>query len=78
MAAIYRISRDAKHLAVLEKVVSERDFPTSRLGYYLNSKVGAPEAKQLAETWRKKREAEDAVAKKTAAEKKARQKPETD
>jgi tetratricopeptide (TPR) repeat protein len=78
IAALYRISRDAKHLAALEKVVSERDFPTSRLGYYLNSKVGTPEAKQLAERWRQKREAENAAAKKTAAEKKAQQKPETD
>ena len=58
--------------------MSERDLPCSRLGYYLNSKVATPEAKQLAQTWRTKREAEEATAKKAEAEKKARSKPKTD
>jgi tetratricopeptide (TPR) repeat protein len=78
IAALYRLSHDPKHLAALEKMVSERDLPSSRLGYYLNSKVGTPEAKQLAQTWSKKREAEEAAAKKAEAGKKARSKPETD
>ena len=59
-------------------MVAERDLPSSRLGYYLNSKVGTPEAKQLAQTWDTKREAEAAAAKKAEAEKKARSKPKTD
>ena len=78
IAALYRLSRDPKHLAALEKMVSERDLPSSRLGYYLNSKVGTPEAKQLAEYWRKKREAEEAAAKKTEAAKKPGSEPKTD
>ena len=51
--------------------MSERDLPSSRLGYYLNSKVGTPEAKQLAQTWNTKREAEQAAAKNSEAAKKA-------
>ncbi len=78
IAALYRLSRDPKHLAALEKLVSERDLPSSRLGYYLNSKVGTPEAKQLAQAWRQKREAEAAAAKKAEADKKAGSEPKTD
>ena len=79
MAALYRISKDPKHLAALEKAVSPSEgYLTYLLGNYLVSKVGTEPAKTLALKWQKQREAdqraEEQVRKKQAGEEKPKEK----
>jgi tetratricopeptide (TPR) repeat protein len=74
-AALYRLSKDPKHLTALENAVRPDDgFTSSVVGNYLQKKVGTNEAKQLAQKWQRQREAQraadDAKAKEDAAPKK--------
>jgi Flp pilus assembly protein TadD len=61
-AALYRLSKDPKHLAALEKAVRPGDgFTSSVVGNYLQQKVATKDAKELAQKWQRQREADRAA-----------------
>jgi tetratricopeptide (TPR) repeat protein len=61
-AALYRLSKDPKHLAALERALRAGDgFVSSVVGNYLEKKVGTNEARQLAQKWQRQREADRAA-----------------
>jgi len=78
LAALYRMTKDPKHLAALEKSVGPDDgYRTDVLGNYLLKKVGTDQAKKLAQTWEQQREAQRA-AEEARTEQKAGKKSQKD
>ncbi len=64
LAALYRLTRDQKHLDALEAAVPQNEgFATYALGNYLHNKVRTEVAKALAQRWQRKREAQQAATK---------------
>jgi hypothetical protein len=64
LAALYRLTKDPKHLEALEKVVGpEAGFTTFIVGNYLLEKVNTDQAKKLADRWKEQRDAAEARAK---------------
>ena len=75
LAALYRLTRDQKHLDALEAAVPQNEgFATYAIGNYLRNKVPTEAAKALAQRWQREREAQRA-AKKAQSEKPAAAKP---
>lgn len=69
-AALYRLTKDPKQLAALEKSVSpDEGYRTYVLGNYLLKKVGTDQARKLAQKWEQQRAAEDARTKREAGTK---------
>jgi HEAT repeat protein len=64
LAALYRLTRDPKHLAALEKAVGpEESYTTHVVGNYLLEKVKTDQARTLAHRWEQQREAQEARTK---------------
>jgi tetratricopeptide (TPR) repeat protein len=69
LAALYRLTKDQKHLDALEAAVPPKEsFATYVIGNYLRNKVPTEAASALAQRWQREREAEDAAAKTKTAE----------
>jgi tetratricopeptide (TPR) repeat protein len=65
LAALYRLTRDPKRLAALEKSAGpDESYKTYVLGNYLLKKVGTDQAKALSRRWEEQREARRAREKK--------------
>jgi tetratricopeptide (TPR) repeat protein len=61
LAALYRLTKDPKHLAVLEKSIGpDSDYKTYVVGNYLLKKAGTDEAKKLAQKRERQREVQRA------------------
>jgi HEAT repeat protein len=64
LAALYRLTRDQKHLDALEAAVPQNEgFTTRAIGNYLRNKVATEAANALAQRWQREREAEQAATK---------------
>ena len=75
LAALYRLTRDQKHLDALEAAVPQNAaFATYAIGNYLRKKAPTEAAKALAQRWQREREAEQAATK-AQSEKPAPAKP---
>ncbi len=75
LAALYRLTRDQKHLDALEAAISQNEgFATYAIGNYLRKKVPTEAANALAQRWQREREAGQAATK-AQSEKPAPPKP---
>jgi HEAT repeat protein len=61
--ALYRLTKDPKDLAALEKSVSPDEiYRTYVLGHYLLKKIGTDQARDLAQRWEHQRDAQKTAA----------------